>query len=67
MKYEITPLSENGVCKLTDDFVVFSAVVMYEAGKNERWLEFAKLLAHYCSSWVVTYSYKFPKGCEFDR
>lgn len=44
-----------------------SAVVMYETDKSEKWLEFAKLLAHYCSSWVVTYSYKFPKGCEFER
>ncbi len=44
-----------------------SCIVLYETDKNQKWLDYAKTIAHYCSSWVVTYAYKFPKGCEFDR
>lgn len=44
-----------------------SCIVMYEADKNVKWLENAQTIAHYCSSWVVTYSYKFPSESEFGR
>lgn len=44
-----------------------SCVILYETDKDKKWLEYAKTAAHYCSSWVVTYSYKFPEESEFDR
>ena len=44
-----------------------SAVVLYEATRDARWLEAAETLAALCSSWVVTYAYKFPAGSEFGR
>lgn len=44
-----------------------SAVVLYEATLDARWLEAAETLACFCSSWVVTYAYKFPAGSEFGR
>lgn len=45
---------------------VESYVLLYEATKEEKWLKYAKDSAHLFSSWVMTYAYKFPKGCEFD-
>ena len=44
-----------------------SCIALYEADKNKKWLEYAKVIANYCSSWVVAYSYKFPEGSEFNR
>lgn len=44
-----------------------SCVVLYEVEKNQKWLEYAKIAANYASSWVVAYSYKFPKESEFGR
>lgn len=44
-----------------------SCVVLYEADRNPDWLKYSETVAQYCSSWVVTYQYKFPEGCEFDR
>jgi hypothetical protein len=44
-----------------------SAVVLYESTDDPRWLEAAETLAAFCSSWVVTYAYKFPAGSEFGR
>ncbi len=44
-----------------------SFVVLYEVTNEDRWLEYAKECAHYCSTWVVSYNYKFPKNCEFAR
>ena len=44
-----------------------SAVVLYEADGDARWLSLAETAACYCSSWVVTYAYRFPEGCEFHR
>ncbi len=40
-------------------------VVLYDITKEEKWLEYAKVIGHYCSSWVVSYTYKFPEGTEF--
>jgi len=44
-----------------------SCVVLYEEDKNPKWLSYAKTMAHYASSWVVTYAYKFPPESEFGR
>ncbi len=44
-----------------------SCITLYETDKDEKWLRYAETAAHYCSSWVVTYSYKFPEGTEFER
>lgn len=44
-----------------------SCVALYESDKELRWLGFAETIAHYCSSWVVTYAYKFPSESEFGR
>lgn len=44
-----------------------SCVVLYELDKNPKWLEYAKTIAHYASSWVVTYAYQFPEESEFSR
>lgn len=46
---------------------VESYVLLYEATKDEKWLSYAKASAHILSTWVVTYSYKFPEGSEFNR
>ncbi|MBQ7986610.1 MAG: AGE family epimerase/isomerase [Clostridia bacterium] len=44
-----------------------SCVILYEITKDEKWLKYAETVAKYCSSWVVTYSYKFPETSEFGR
>ncbi len=44
-----------------------SFVTIYDITNEEKWLKYAKECAHYCSSWVVSYNYKFPKNCEFNR
>lgn len=46
---------------------VESYVLLYEATKDEKWIKYAKVSAHILSTWVVTYSYKFPEGSEFNR
>ncbi len=44
-----------------------SMVVLYETTNDKNWLEYAEFMAHFCSSWVVSYNYKFPEECEFAR
>lgn len=44
-----------------------SCMLLYETDKDEKWLSYAETAAQYCSSWVVTYAYKFPEGSEFHR
>lgn len=44
---------------------VESYVTLYEITKEEKWLEYAKVATHLFSSWVMTYSYKFPPHTEF--
>lgn len=44
-----------------------SCVVLYEAEKEEKWLKLAESCAHLCSSWVVTYAYKFPAESQFGK
>ena len=46
--------------------MVESCVILYEATKEKKWLGYAKDSANLFSSWVMTYAYKFPKGCEFE-
>lgn len=47
--------------------MVESMVLLYEAEKEEKWLRYAKDSLHLLSSWVMPYSYIFPKGSEFAR
>ena len=42
-------------------------VLLYEVSNDDKWLYYAKVSAHILSTWVVTYSYNFPKGSEFGR
>ena len=44
-----------------------SLVVLYEETNEQKWLDYAEFTAHQCSSWVVSYNYKFPEGSEFAR
>jgi len=44
-----------------------SFVILYELTKENKWLEYAKDSAANCSSWVVSYNYKFPAESEFAR
>ena len=46
--------------------MVESCVLLYEATKEGKWLTYAKDSANLFSSWVMTYAYKFPTGCEFE-
>ena len=47
--------------------MVESMVLLYEAEKEEKWLEYAKDSLHLLSSWIMPYSYVFPKESEFGR
>lgn len=47
--------------------MVESLVSLYGTTKDEKWLRYAKDAVHLFSSWVVTYSYKFPNSSEFGR
>ena len=44
-----------------------SCVVMYECDRDKIWLDMAETIACYCSSWVMSYAYKFPEMSEFYR
>lgn len=44
-----------------------SCIALYEVDKDPKWLRYAIDSANICSSWVVTYSYRFPKESEFGR
>ncbi len=44
-----------------------SMILLYEAEKDEKWLNYAKDSLHLFSSWVMPYAYVFPKGSEFGR
>ena len=47
--------------------MVESMVLLYEATHDKRWLKYATDSLHLLSSWVMTYSYRFPKDSEFAR
>lgn len=40
---------------------------LYEITGKPEWLEKAKFATAMFSSWVVSYDYQFPKGCDLDR
>ncbi len=44
-----------------------SFVLLYEAGKDKKWLAYAEDTAALCSSWVVSYDYAFPAGSTLAR
>ena len=44
-----------------------SMVYLYDETREEIWLSRAKHLAHLCSSWVVSYNYRFPADSEFGK
>lgn len=44
-----------------------SLVALYEETKDEKWLHRAEFMLHQCSSWVVSYNYRFPETSEFGR
>lgn len=47
--------------------MVESMVLLYEETTDEKWLQYAKDSLHLLSSWVMPYTYAFPKDCEFAR
>ena len=44
-----------------------SMIVLYEVTKDKKWCDYAEYMAKFCSSWVVSYNYKFPDESEFAR
>ena len=44
-----------------------SCIWLYEETKKEKFLNYAKNTAYLCSSWVVSYNYKFPEDSEFGK
>ncbi len=44
-----------------------SFVTLYEETGDGKWLDRAEFMLHLCSSWVVSYNYRFPEGSEFAR
>ena len=47
--------------------MVESMVLLYEATKEEKWLQYGQDSLHLLSSWVMPYAYEFPAGCEFAK
>lgn len=47
--------------------MVESTVLLYEATKDAKWLQYAQDSLHLLSSWVMPYAYKFLEDCEFAR
>ena len=41
--------------------------MLYEVTENPEWLEKAVYMTDFCSSWVVSYNYRFPESSEFGR
>ena len=44
-----------------------SMVLLYEATKEEKWLNYAKDSLHLLSSWIMPYAYRFPEDSELGR
>ncbi len=44
-----------------------SMVTLYEIDNDKKWLDYAEYLISFCSSWVVSYNYKFPVKSEFSK
>lgn len=47
--------------------LVESFVVLYEATKEKKWLQYARHATHLFSSWVFSYTYEWVVECEFKR
>ena len=47
--------------------MVESMVLLYEAEHEAKWLQYAKDSLHLLSSWIMPYSYAFPKESELGR
>lgn len=47
--------------------MVESMMLLYEATQEAKWLRYAEDSVHLLSSWVMTYSYRFPEYSEFGR
>lgn len=44
-----------------------SMVTLCEVTDETKWVDYAKTVADYCSTWVVAYDYLFPQDSEFAR
>lgn len=44
-----------------------SLVWLYEETQEAQFLEYARYTAYLCSTWVVSYNYKFPEESEFGK
>lgn len=44
-----------------------SVTALYGCTKDEKWLDYGRFLAEFCSSWVVAYNYRFPESSEFHK
>lgn len=44
-----------------------SFVTLYEATKENRWLDYAKQAARICASWCVSYNFDFPADSGFGK
>ena len=44
-----------------------SFVTLYEADRNPKYLEYARMTADILASWVVSYNAPFPRGTDCDR
>lgn len=44
-----------------------SLIVLYEITGKKEWLDMAAFAAYHFSTWVVSYNYKFPQGCDMER
>lgn len=47
--------------------LVEAFVVLYELTGTPQWLTCARTAASLLSTWVVSYDYVFPKGCDLER
>lgn len=44
-----------------------SMVTLCEVSNDKKWVDYAKTVADYCSTWVMAYNYRFPQDSEFGR
>ena len=47
--------------------LVEAYVVLYELSGKQQWLKRACDAAHLLATWIVSYDYQFPEGCDMDR
>jgi hypothetical protein len=73
-RYVSHGLSTGGpgeICQCPDSESSFglleSFVVLYEALRNPKWLQYAAEMAHQCATWMVSYDFEFPPQSLFGR